>query len=213
MTELKIERYYMPSASLGSENPLPDLQHNQDAHANIPIDHETISAEEVKYMGWGRVNGILPYTIRNNYNREKKEKAWKACVLENEHIRATFLPQLGARLWSLIDKHTGRDLLHCNPVFQPCNLGLRNAWISGGVEWNLGMIGHTPFTVDSLYAERLEMDDGTPVIRFYQYERVRHLIYRLEAVLPDDSRHLYVRVRIDNAGDDDTHGGQGRQVC
>ncbi len=204
MSMLTVQKYYMPSASLGDENPLPDIQRNQDAHADIPIDREKVNEEEARYMGWGRVNGILPYTIRNNYNRTKHRRGWKSIVLENEHLRATFLPQLGARLWSLVDKHTGRELLHCNPVFQPCNLALRNAWISGGVEWNLGIIGHTPFTVDSLYAERLSLKDGTPVVRFYQYERVRHLIYRVEAALPDDSRVLLVRVRIDNAGDEDT---------
>lgn len=204
MSTLTVERFVMPSASLGGVSPLPDIQKNQDAHANIPVDHDTISEEESRYMGWGRVNGILPYTIRNNYNRTKKPHAWKAVVLENEHIRATFLPELGARLWSLIDKHTGEELLHCNPVFQPCNLGLRNAWISGGVEWNLGIIGHTPFTVDSLYAETLKLSDGTPVVRFYQYERVRHLVYRVEAALPENATQLFVRVRIDNAGQDDT---------
>ena len=204
MSSLTVEKYTMPSASLGPASPLPDLQKNQDAHANIPIDTSTISPEESKYMGWGRINGILPYTIRNNYNRTKRNRAWKAVVLENEYLRATFLPELGARLWSLIDKKTGKELLHCNPVFQPCNLALRNAWISGGVEWNLGMIGHTPFTVDSLYAEALTLRDGTPAVRFYQYERVRHLVYRVEAALPDQSPALLVRVRIDNPGQEDT---------
>ena len=32
-----------------------------------------------------------------------------------------------------------------------------------------------------------------------EYERVRGLLYRVEAFLPDDSDRLYVRVRIDNA--------------
>ena len=204
MSSLTIEKYTMPSAALGPENPLPDLKRGLDAHAEIPIDESTVSPEEARWMGWGHVNGILPYTIHDNYSRSRRDRSWKAVVLENEHLRATFLPELGARLWSLIDKHTGRELLHCNPVFQPCNLGLRNAWISGGVEWNLGIIGHTPFTVDSLYAERLSLSDGTPVVRFYQYERVRHLLYRLEAALPENSRALLVRVRIDNAGDRDT---------
>lgn len=204
MSSLTKQSFVIPSASLGEDNPLPDLQKNQDAHANILVDREKISEEESKYMGWGHVNGILPYTIHNNYNRIKRNHAWQAVVLENEHIKATFLPELGAHLWSLIDKHTHRELLHCNPVFQPCNLALRNAWISGGVEWNLGIIGHSPFTVDSMYTEFLKLKDGTPVVRFYQYERVRHLLYRVEAALPDDARHLYVRVRIDNAGAENT---------
>lgn len=204
MATLTMEAYVMPSASMGIDNPLPDIHARKDLHASIPIDEETVSPEESKYMGWGRVNGILPYTIQDGYNRIKKPRVWKAAVLRNAYLEATFLPQLGGRLWSLIDRTTGKELLHRNPVFQPCNLALRNAWISGGVEWNVGLIGHTPFTVDDLHAQALTLSDGTPVLRMYQYERVRHLVYRVEALLPEDSRQLIVRVRIDNAGDADT---------
>jgi len=111
---------------------------------------------------------------------------------------------LGGRLWSLIDKTTNRELLHRNPVFQPCNLALRNAWISGGVEWNIGIIGHSPFTVDRMFTEVLTLDDGTPVLRMFEYERIRRLIFRIEAILPNDSKYLFIRVRIDNTSDQDT---------
>ena len=204
MSTLSLTSYTMPAASLGKPNPLPDLKHVTDAHAAIAIDTQTVSEEESRYMGWGRVHSILPYTIQDGYNRTRHARAFKAFVLENEHLRATFLPQLGGRLWSLFDKDAGRELLHVNPVFQPCNLALRNAWFSGGVEWNVGIIGHTPFTVDDMACERLTLSDGTPVLRMYQYERVRHLFYRVEAVLPDGARELYVRVRIDNATKEDT---------
>ena len=63
MSTLSMERLVIPSASLGRENPLPDLKANQDAHANINVDAQTISPEESQYMGWGRVNGILPALI------------------------------------------------------------------------------------------------------------------------------------------------------
>ena len=204
MTNLFITTHTMPSASMGEDNPLPDLQKNADTHVNIQIDESAVSPEESRYMGWGRVNGALPYTLRDGYDRDKKPREWKAAVLQNDFLKATFLPELGGRLWSLIDRVTGRELLHRNPVFQPCNLAIRNAWISGGVEWNVGVIGHTPFTVDPLFAESLTMDDGTPVLRMYQYERIRHLVYRIEALLPENSRQLLVQITVDNAGDSDT---------
>lgn len=204
MSTLKFTSFEMPSADLGKLNPLPDLKKTVDAHASIPIDETTVSKEEAKYMGWGRVNGILPYLIQDGYDRNKKTKAWNAAVLENDYIKATFMPEIGGRLWSLIDKTTGRELLQSNPVFQPCNLGLRNAWVSGGVEWNIGIIGHTPFTVDHMFAEELQLADGTPVLRMYQYERIRRLTYRIEAMLPKESRYLFVRVRIDNTTAEDT---------
>ncbi|MDR2658318.1 MAG: DUF5107 domain-containing protein [Oscillospiraceae bacterium] len=203
MTELLYETLVIPSASLGKENPLPDLKSKQDAHASIETD-ETISADESRYMGWGRVNGILPYTLLDGYNRRKEPSNRKAIILRNDYIEATFIPQWGGRLWSLVDRTTGRELLHRNPVFQPCNLALRNAWISGGVEWNCGIIGHTPYTVSPVFAEAIEPENGAPILRMYQYERVRDIVYRIEAVLPNESRQLFIHVRIDNASDRDT---------
>ena len=204
MSTLKQTVWRMPGAALGPENPLPDLGRVGDAHAAIEIDETTVSPEESKYMGWGRVNTILPYTLQDGYGRKLRQRAFKAFQLENEHLRAVFLPTLGGRLWSLYDKDAGRELLHVNPVFQPANLALRNAWFSGGVEWNCGIIGHTPFTADHMCCEALTLSDGTPVLRMFAYERVRRLFYRVEALLPDGARELYVRVRIDNALQEDT---------
>ena len=204
MSTLQKSTYVLPAASLGRENPLPDLKGAGDQHAKIVIDTETVSPQEARYMGWGRLHSILPYTIQDGYDREKKPTAIPSIELENAHLKAVFFPTLGGRLWSLFDKDAGRELLHCNPVFQPANLALRNAWFSGGVEWNCGIIGHTPFTCDDMACEALHLSDGTPVLRMYAYERVRSLFYRVEALLPDDARELYVRVRIDNALKEDT---------
>ena len=74
MCTLSIERLVIPSASLGRENPLPDLRASQ--AAPIPLDAQTIAPEDAQYMGHGRANGILPYTILDNYGREKKPRAW-----------------------------------------------------------------------------------------------------------------------------------------
>ena len=103
-----------------------------------------------------------------------------AAVLENETLRATFLLELGGRLWSLYHKPSGRELLSVNPVFQPANLAIRNAWFSGGVEWNIGIIGHSPFTCEPLFAARVEGPDG-PVLRMYEWERVRGTPFQIDA--------------------------------
>lgn len=199
MPRLSVENYRMPGAPIGKLCPLPDLQGAGDAHQHIKVDEQTITKEEAKYMGYAPVKGVHPYKTQEGYTRQRKPRDYKAVVLENERLKAVFLVGLGGRLWSLIDKDTDTELLHRNPVFQPCNLALRNAWFSGGVEWNAGIIGHTPFTCDDMACEILRLDDGTPVLRMFQYERIRGLFYRVEAFLPKDARELYVRVRIDNA--------------
>ena len=204
MSEWRVTTLTLPAASIGPENPLPDLASAGDAHARIEIDSATVTPEEARYMGWGRIHSILPYTLQDGYDRNQQTRALKCVELENVHMKAVFMPTLGGRLWSLYDKDAGRELLHRNPVFQPANLALRNAWFSGGVEWICGIIGHSPFTCDDMACEILTLSDGTPVLRMFAFERVRHLFYRVEALLPDEARELYIRVRIDNARQEDT---------
>jgi hypothetical protein len=40
--------------------------------------------------------------------------------------------------------------------------------------------------------------DGTPVLRMYEWERIRQVPYQIDAWLPDDSPVLFVRIRIRN---------------
>jgi hypothetical protein len=195
MSKLSFEYYEMPGADLGRENPLPDISHfNAEIH-DIKFE---VPEEDMLYIGYGNVSGILPYKLQDNYNRSKKMKKFNAAVLENDKLKAVFLLDFGGRLWSLIHKPTGRELLYKNPVFQPANLALRNAWFSGGVEWNIGMRGHTPFTCSPLHAEKLTDDDGTPVLRLYEWERIRQASYQMDFYLPDNSEFLFARIRIIN---------------
>ena len=151
------------AADLGPSNPLPDLSKGGDMHAHIPLG-DSISPEEGKYMGWGKVYGIAPYPLEDSYDRDLKPREFPAVVLENSYLKAVFLPGLGGRLWQLWDKAEQRDLLFTNPIFQPGNLGLRNAWFAGGVEFNIGMTGHCPLTCDELFTTTWKMDDGTEVL-------------------------------------------------
>ncbi|HOL21325.1 MAG TPA: DUF5107 domain-containing protein [bacterium] len=168
MSELKLDAYIMPSASLGKENPLPAL------------------------------DKCLPYTLQDDYDRTKKNHTFKTVVLENETLKATFLIEFGGRLWSLYHKKRKRELLYVNPVFQPCNIAIRNAWFSGGVEWNIGITGHSVFTCSPVFAAVLKMDDGTPVFRIYEWERIRMVPFQIDFFLPDYSEFLFVRVKIVN---------------
>ena len=197
MSELKIKTWSMLSAELGSENPLPPLLSNQELHIAQSVD-PAIPDEILQNMTYGHLPNILPYAMQDGYNRERQSRDFRAAVLENDVLRATFLLELGGRLWSLYHKPSGRELLFVNPVFQPANQGLRNAWFSGGVEWNIGTIGHSPFTCAPLFAARVDGLDGTPVLRMYEWERIRQVTYQIDAWLPDDSPVLFLRVCIQN---------------
>ncbi|MFC1714898.1 DUF5107 domain-containing protein [Candidatus Poribacteria bacterium] len=171
MSELRVETYTMPAAHLGDENPLPPL------------------------------NDCMPHRLQDDYDRNREEREFRVVVLENDVLRAMFLIELGGRLWSLFHKPSRRELLYVNPVFQPGNLAIRNAWFSGGVEWNVAVRGHTAYTCSPLFAARVQADDGLPVLRMYEWDRTRMTPYQIDAFLPDDSAFLLMRMRIINPND------------
>ncbi len=202
MSELRLEMLTMPTAELGPVNPLPPLFPTADLHT--VVDPGEADAEMRSHIGYGRVGSVLPYLVQDGYGRARRPAEHQVAVLENDVLRATFLLDLGGRLWSLVHKPTGRELLYRNPVLQPANLALRNAWFAGGVEWNIGTIGHSPTTCESLHAARVLQPDGTPVLRMYEFERMREVVFQVDAWLPDGSPVLLVHVRIVNPNDVET---------
>ncbi|GAA1963125.1 DUF5107 domain-containing protein [Catenulispora subtropica] len=155
-------------------------------------------------LEYGRPTTLLPYANQDSYTRKRTVREVPSLVLENERLTATFLPGYGGRLWSLVHRPTGRELLHRNPILQPANLALRDAWLAGGVEWNLGATGHWPLTCAPLHAVRLTAADGTPVLRMYEFERLRRVVVTVDAWLPPESEVLLVHVSLHNPATEET---------
>jgi len=198
-TELRLEHYEIPAASLGEENPLPAFR---TAQQDLPVTVEpSVSPEDAARLGWRTGYRVLPHRMQDGYDRVKRPRAFHACVLENDYVRATFLPEVGGRLVSLIHKPRQRDLLDCNPVFQPANLALRNAWFSGGVEWNTCHFGHYYLTCSPVFAAKVTGTQGEPVLRLYEWDRVKGFAWQIDFHLPPGSRFLFTRVRLINPRD------------
>lgn len=195
MSELRLDRLTIPAARFGEENPLPPLHSYHTASIAEPGDDAPSAAD---YPDRGNEASILPYRLQDDYDREKHPRIFKTAVLENDILRATFMLELGGRLWSLYHKPSGRELLHVNPVFQPANLAVRDAWFSGGVEWNLSIIGHCPFTCSNVFAARVAHPDGSDFLRIYEFERIRGVPFQIDFHLPDGSPFLFVQPRITN---------------
>lgn len=196
MSELRLDTLEIPFAPLGADNPLPPLGGGGDVHEGVDMSAADAAMQE--RAAYGHLRSILPYTLQDGYGRERRDAELPVAVLENETLRATFLLGLGGRLWSLVHKPSGRELLYRNPILQPANLGLRNAWFAGGAEWNLGTTGHTALTCAPLHAARVEGPDGVPVLRLWEYERARGLAYSIDAWLEPGSPVLLVGVRVTN---------------
>jgi tetratricopeptide (TPR) repeat protein len=201
MTRLRLGRTTLPSATLGPPNPLPPLVGAPELHANVEA--AGLDAEMRANLAHGRVTSLLPYLLQDRYDRTLVPREHGVAVLENDRLRAEFLLDLGGRLRSLVDLATGRELLYANPAFQPANLALREAWFAGGVEWNIGIRGHTPLTCAPVFAARVDGPGGVPVLRMWEYERIREVVYQLDCWLPEGSAALVVAARIVNPNDHD----------
>jgi len=190
----------LPGVLPQGENPLPHFRRQSGIGVyNTNGDFPDLIAKDL-----GSTTVTLPYRVQDRYTRDKKMISLKTIVLENECLRATFTPELGGKLWSLFDKELGRELLMANPVVQPGNLAIRNAWTSGGIEWNFGSLGHTYFTCDNVWAAVLKDNNGEEFLRIYEFERAKECVWQADFHLPTGSHQLYSHIRVMNPGKNDT---------
>jgi tetratricopeptide (TPR) repeat protein len=202
VTALRRGTLTLPTSVWGPSNPLPNIFGTGDIHAASGFEDaaaEGPTGEIAEDARASRGQTAMPYLDQDNYSAHEEPREHATLVLENEHLTATFLPDLGGRLWSLVDRDSGRELLHQNDAVRFRNLALRNAWFAGGVEWNIGMIGHSPFTCSPVHTAALSGPNGEVGLRFFEYERIRNVTFRVDAWLPDDSHELFIRGTIVNA--------------
>lgn len=197
--QLSASQLTLPGALPGPQDPQPFFR--------VPVQdlevpqNGTFRPEDLEGYGVGCGARTLPYRMQDRYARSDEPVSLPALVLENEHLKATLLPTMGGRLWSLFDKDEDRELLFENPALRIANLAIRNAWFSGGVEWNLGHTGHHVFTCSPLYCCKVKEPGGGEFLRMYQYEAIQRQVYQLDFHLPDGAKQLAVHVRIENTLD------------
>lgn len=191
---LYFEDRNMETAPLGVKSSVPDLAGGLILQNNLEF---YLDEDDEIYEGYGRCFNSYPYRQRSCYTRELRQGSVRTAVLENAHLKAVFLPEYGGRLWELLDKESGRELLYTNDILRFSNLAVCNAWFSGGVEWNIGVIGHSPFTTEPLFTAVMD-DGGMPVLRMYEYERIRGVTYQMDFWLGEGDRFLNARMRVKN---------------
>ncbi|MBR6790165.1 MAG: DUF5107 domain-containing protein [Oscillospiraceae bacterium] len=199
MTTLIQTTLSVPAAEMNGESTLPLLY---DVRLPAEPADSDLGEDDALFLNYGGSRSAFPYKSQDCYGRELTGSGIDAVVLENEHLRATFTPGLGGKLWSLYDKDAGRELLFANHVYRPAYLALRNAWASGGVEWNCGASpGHHPHTCDRMFTAVIDAKDsglGCPVLRMYHFERIRAVTQQMDFYLPDGAKFLHCRMRVVN---------------
>lgn len=199
--KLYTSTWEIQGSTLKGENPQPRFRAKL---ANMHCTEDgTLHPEEL--IGYGVACGerTLPYRMQDRYDRTEEDITLETVVMENDYLKAVFLPGYGGKLWSLYSKDEERELLFVNPVFRFANLANRNAWMSGGIEWNLGHMGHHAFTSSDVFCAKVTAPDGEEFLRIYEYEAAHAQILQMDFHLPDGQKHLGMHVRIQNARDTD----------
>lgn len=184
----------LPVTELLPENPLPRFADGKDR----VFRDGGLTAEEKQGFGENTGYRVLPYRMQDRYAAQPTPKEIATVVLENEALRATFLPGYGGRLHSLWDKRNSRECLYSNTAITLRNLALRDAWFSGGVEWNFGHYGHTYLTSQDVFFAACADEAGEPFLRMYEFERCKQVTFQVDFHLPDGAEALTAHISLFN---------------
>lgn len=190
----------LPVAELGETTPWPKFKFQVKGSA-IKVDPQ-LSKEDREGVAETSVVPILPYLMQESYTRTRQSGTLPTVTLESDRVRTVLYPSLGGRLISLYDKLHKRELLFNNPVFQPANLAIRNAWFSGGIEWNGPIFGHTLLTCSPVFVGQVDTPQG-PIVRIYEFDRSLETTWQVDLFLPPGEAALWIHVKAINLSERD----------
>jgi tetratricopeptide (TPR) repeat protein len=108
---------------------------------------------------------IYPYFRYDGFADAPAPREWKVVELSNDYLRVLILPEIGGKVWTAIEKSTGKPFLYYNRVVKFRDISMRGPWTSGGIEANYGIIGHAPNCFSPVdYAVRQDPDGGAACV-------------------------------------------------
>lgn len=141
---------------------------------------------------------LYPYHTFEGYSHESEMQNWKVVKLENEFIEVYVFPEAGGKVWGAIEKATGQEFIYRNEVMKFRNIALRGPWTSGGIEFNFGVIGHTPSTASAVNYKLIENEDGSVSCWVGSTDLPSHATWRVEIRLPAETSYFETNVTFSN---------------
>ena len=133
---------------------------------------------------------IYPYYRFDGFTDMPVQKEWKVIELENDYIKLMILPEIGGKIWSAMEKSTGKDFVYNNHVVKFRDIAMRGPWTSGGVEGNYGIIGHTPNCATPVDYTLIKREDGSVSCVIGVLDLITHTSWKLDINLPKDKAYF-----------------------
>lgn len=139
------------------------------------------------------IQKIYPYHRYDGFTDKPVQKEWKVVELENDYIKVMILPEVGGKIWSAIEKTTGKSFIYYNHTVKFRDVAMRGPWTSGGIEPNYGIIGHTPNCATPVDYITMKKEDGSVSCFIGVLDLLTRTPWRLEINLPRDKAYLITR--------------------
>lgn len=133
---------------------------------------------------------FYPYFRFDGFTDKPIQKEWKVIELENDYIKLTILPEIGGKVWSAVEKSTGKDIVYNNHVIKFRDIAMRGPWTSGGVEGNYGIIGHTPNCATPVDFTTITREDGSVSCIIGVLDLLTRTSWKLDINLPKDKAYF-----------------------
>ena len=133
---------------------------------------------------------IYPYYRFDGFTDKPINKEWKVIELENDFIKVMIMPEIGGKIWTAIEKSTGKAFIYNNQVVKFRDVAMRGPWTSGGIEANYGIIGHTPAVASPVDYLTRENPDGSVSCFIGVLDLLTRTPWRFEINLPKDKAYF-----------------------
>ena len=141
---------------------------------------------------------LYPYHRFEGYAHESELREWTVVTLENDWIEVWVLPEVGGKVWGARVKATGHEFIYRNEVMKFRNIALRGPWTSGGIEFNFGVIGHTPSTATPVEYLTRQNEDGSASVFVGAMDLPSRTRWRVEVRLPADRAYFETHAQWQN---------------
>jgi Domain of unknown function (DUF5107) len=136
---------------------------------------------------------IYPYFRYDGFTDQAVQREWKVVELENEWLRVLILPEIGGKIWTAIEKSTGKAFIYYNHVVKFRDIAMRGPWTSGGIEANYGVIGHTPACAVPVNYLTRQNPDGSASCIISTLDLLTQTRWTLDVNLPADKAYFATR--------------------